>query len=137
MAFYTITIPATSRNRYLGGLSALNLPSPAGTGDWHMTETFFIPRKKRPLSFICGDGCVVNTNHIFGNTGIYDCTEILDELRIRHESAIAYAANHARAIADLLLVAVIRRQPTNHVVLEDWMPGKENSKEVYESPRQL
>lgn len=132
MAFYTITIPATSKSRYLSGLSALNLPSLAGTGDWHMTETFFIPRKKRSLSFICGDGCAVNTNDIFSDAGIYDCTEILDKLRIRHESIIAYAASHARAIVDLLVGAIVRCQRTDHVVLEDWMPGKENSKEVHD-----
>ena len=37
-----VTIPATSRLHYLGGMAAINLPSPAETGDWHMEQTFFL-----------------------------------------------------------------------------------------------
>ena len=33
-------LPATSQRHYLTGKTALNIPSPEGTGDWHFVETF-------------------------------------------------------------------------------------------------
>jgi hypothetical protein len=91
-----ITIPATSRLHYLGGMAALNLQSPTGTGDWHMEQTFFRSREKRSRSFISGAGCPTDTTSILGDTGVYDCTAVLDELGIPHESreaACSVAAN--------------------------------------------
>lgn len=127
-----ITIPATSRLRYLGGMAALNLPSPTGTGDWHMEETFFRSRKKLSRSFISGAGCPTDTTLLLGDTGIYDCTSILDELGIPHKSSIAYAANHARATADLVLAAVLRGRSSDFVVLDDWMPRDSDKQQVFE-----
>ncbi|TRO07522.1 hypothetical protein EQ836_25215 [Ectopseudomonas mendocina] len=126
------TVPATSRLRYLGGMAALNLPGPNGTGDWHMTQTFFRPRVKRSRSFISGVGCSTDTTPILGDAGIYDCTAILDGLGIHHESAIAYAANHARAIVDLVLAAVLRGESPDFVVLDDWMPRDTDKQQVFD-----
>jgi hypothetical protein len=127
-----ITIPATSRQHYLGGMAALNLPSPSGTGDWHMEQTFFRLREKRSRSFISGAGCLTDTTPILGEVGIYDCTSILDDLGIPHKSDTAYAANHARATADLVLAAVLRGESPNFVVLDDWMPRDRDKQQVFE-----
>lgn len=127
-----ITIPATTRLRYLGGLAALNLPSPVGTGDWHMGQTFFRSRATRSRSFISGTSCPTDTNPILGDAGVYDCTAVLDELGIPHESAIAYAANHARATADLVLAAVLRGASPDFVVLDDWMPRDSDKLQVFD-----
>ena len=127
-----ITIPATSRLHYLGGMAALNLPSPTGTGDWHMEQTFFRSREKRSRSFISGAGCPTDTTSILGDTGVYDCTAVLDELGIPHESAVAYAANHARATADLVLAAVLRGESPDFVVLDDWMPRDSDKQQVFD-----
>jgi hypothetical protein len=127
-----ITIPATSRLHYLGGMAALNLPSPTGTGDWHMEQTFFRTREKRSRSFISGAGCPTDTTSILGDVGVYDCTSVLDELGIPHESVVAYAANHARAIADLVLAAVLRGESPNFVVLDDWMPRDSDKQQVFD-----
>jgi hypothetical protein len=112
-------------------MAALNLPSPTGTGDWHMEQTFFFPRQKRSRSFISGTGCQTDTTPLLGDTGIYDCTSILDELHIPHESAVAYAANHARATADLVLGAILRGSIPNFVVLDDWMPRDSDKQQVF------
>lgn len=127
-----ITIPATSRLHYLGGMAALNLPSPAGTGDWHLEQTFFRPREKRSRSFISGAGCQTDTTPALGDAGIYDCTAILEELGIPHERAVAYAANHARATADLVLAAVQRGESPDFVVLDDWMPRDSDKLQVFD-----
>lgn len=127
-----VTIPATSRLHYLGGMAALNLPSPTGTGDWHMEQTFFRPRVRRSRSFISGVGCPTDTTAILGDFGVYDCTAVLDELGIPHESTIAYAANHARATADLILAAVLRGESPDFVVLDDWMPRDNDKRQVFD-----
>jgi hypothetical protein len=117
-----VTIPETSPQRYIGGMAALNLPSPEGTGDWHMEQTFFREREHRSRSFISGVGCPTDTTHVLGQAGIYDCTAVLAELGIPHEGTVAYAANHARAIVDLVLGAVLRSESPEFVVMDDWMP---------------
>ena len=127
-----INLPETSKSRYLGGMGALNLPSPTGTGDWHMEQTFFRPREKQSRSFISGTGCQTDTNHVLGDAGIYDCTAILGELGIPHEGSVAYAANHARAIADLVIAAVLRGESPDFVVMDDWMPRDEDKKQVFD-----
>lgn len=127
-----IKVPPTSRLRYLGGMAALNLPSPAGTGDWHMEQTFFRLREHRSLSFISGVGCPTDTTAILGDAGIYDCTALLDDLGIPHESPVAYAASHARATADLVLAAVLRGGSPDFVVLDDWMPRDSDKQQVFD-----
>lgn len=127
-----ITIPATSRERYLGGTAALNLPSATGTGDWHMMQTFFRPRQTRSRSFISGAGCATNTNHLLGERGVFDCSALLRELHIPFEGEAAYAADHARAIADLVFGAVLRGESPDFVVLDDWMPRNSDKELVFD-----
>jgi len=131
--FVAITIPSTTRQRYLGGMAALNFPSPMGTGDWHRKATFYIDHgDHRPRSFICGTGCETDTNKMLGDVGIYDCTAILNNLRIPHESEIAYAASHARACADLALTSVMHGGSPEFVVLDDWMPQDSDKQEIFD-----
>lgn len=127
-----VKIPATSKLRYLGGMAALNLPSPTGTGDWHMEQTFFRSREKFSRSFISGVGCPTDTTPILGDAGVYDCTAVFAELGIPHDGAVAYAANHARAAADLVLAAVLRGESPDFVVLDDWMPRDSDKQQVFE-----
>ncbi|RMS04957.1 hypothetical protein ALP73_200145 [Pseudomonas coronafaciens pv. garcae] len=125
-----LKIPATSKLIYLGGMAALNLPSATGTGDWHMHQTFFRPRQSFSRSFISGKGCATDTLDMLGDSGIYDCTSILKSLGIPHEGTNAFAANHARATADIVLDAVMRGGSPDFVVLDDWMPRLSDKHEV-------
>lgn len=128
----TSKILTTSRGCYIGGMAALNLPSASGTGDWHLVQTFFRPRLKRSRSFISGAGCPTDTTALLGDAGVYDCTAVLDELGIPHESRIVYAASHARATADLVLASVLRGVSPDFVVLDDWMPRDSDKQQVFE-----
>lgn len=113
-------------------MAALNLPSPSGTGDWHMEETFFRQRDKRSRSFISGVGCATDTTPLLGDLGIYDCTRIIDDLNISHESTPVFAANHARAIADLVISSILGGIVPNHIRLDDWMPRATDKQAVFD-----
>ena len=43
-----IIFPKTTPRRYLTGMTALNIPSPEGTGDWHFHAEFFGLPPERP-----------------------------------------------------------------------------------------
>ena len=127
-------IPVTSLHplRYIGGMAALNLPSPTGTGDWHFVQTFERERQHRSRSFISGAGCLTDTSGLLGDAGIYEATELLRTLGIKFEGGTAYAANHARACADLVLAAVMRSLSPDFVRLDDWMPRESDKRAVYD-----
>lgn len=97
-----------------------------------MEQTFFRQREKRSRSFISGSGCATDTTLILGAAGVYDCTALLDELRIPHAEGAVYAANHARAIADLVISAVLRNESPDFVRLDDWMPRESDKREVFD-----
>lgn len=123
-------IPKIAQGCYLGGMAALNLPSPEGTGDWHFEQTFFRCRNRLSRSFISGKGCATDTTWIFGLEEIYDCTNTLDSMRVLYEAAPVYAASHSRAIADMVLDAIIRRESPDFIVLDDWMPFESSKAKV-------
>lgn len=55
---------------------------------------------------------------------------MLDELKIAHAGDTVYAANHARAIADLVLGAVMRGESAAFVRLDDYMPRDSDRQQV-------
>jgi addiction module RelB/DinJ family antitoxin len=125
-------IPETSPDRYLSGIAALNLPSESGTGDWHLIETFFKPQKRRPKLFVAGKGCPDNTNEFLGERGIFECSALLDKLKIPRHPGPAYAATHARAIADLVLASILSGGALDHIPLDDWMPQDRDKQQVFD-----
>lgn len=81
---------------------------------------------------MAGSGCEVDTIHYLGDKGIFECSSLLDELKIPRPPGKAYAASHARAIADLVLAAVINNGSPDFIPLDDWMPYEHNKKEVFD-----
>jgi hypothetical protein len=102
---YQVYIPDDlSEKRYISGMAALNLPAPEGTsGDWHFLNLFYRKRREdvEEVFFIAGENGVVDTNPIFDKYGIYPCEEALQKRGLR-SGGRAYAANHFRAILDML-----------------------------------
>lgn len=124
-------IPETSPEHYISGIAALNIPSVDGTGDWHMHGVFRANTKKPPLLFIVGEGEPFNSNKIFGNEGIIECSHILDEFKIEHVSEKVYAANHIRAIADLILYFSETGSSLDHLPINDWLNNEEQKRDLY------
>jgi hypothetical protein len=101
---YQVVIPGDlSLERYISGKTALNLPAPEGTsGDWHFINCFY-RNEPGDAAFVAGEGGAVNTNTIYGDFGVYDCAGTLKKLRLEFaEGSAPYAANHFRAILDLM-----------------------------------
>ena len=129
MSCKTAVFPETSPRRYVTGMAALNIPSPENTGgDWHFRGTF------RSTSFpnntsLAGEGLDWNTNALFGNYGIHECS---DSLRCRGislpEGTRVYSANHYRAILDMLARSVSKGQVHRHLTISDWLDTDEHRK---------
>jgi hypothetical protein len=124
-----LSIPKTSPTRYLSGIVALNILSDRGTGDWHQ-DIFTQPPSTPPRSFIIEKGTDVDPIGLLGTNGIYDASGMLDAMHVPHPDGPVYAASHARAIADLVLSAVLRGESPDFVGLDDWMPRDEDKSEV-------
>ena len=102
---YQVIIPDNlSKNRYISGMEALNLPAPEGTsGDWHYLNVFYCRDEQYVNTVkIAGEGETLNTNHIYKNYGIYECGDILQKRGFKVGQGVPHAANHFRAILDLL-----------------------------------
>lgn len=96
-----ITIPTTTPQRYITSTAALNIPAPEGTmGDWRFNWLVF---NDDTMLHLGGDGSeFVNTNPIYGNYGIHECSEELKERGVKNVPEKVYSANHYRATLDLL-----------------------------------
>lgn len=97
-------VPETSPTRYIGGYSALNLTMPDTSGDWHQPDYIYCP-EDYPLELsLFGDGVGdnYNTNHIFGDYGIFECSQILKDWGFEINYPQVFRSNHFRAILDLL-----------------------------------
>lgn len=121
-------IPPTSKTRYLTGACALNIPAPERTtGDWHFQNVFFV--SPQPAQ-IAGDGpdTLVNTNPIFGAYGIHECSDVLRKLGLAlRDGAPVYAANHYRAILDLLISSARAEKSADYLAEpEVWLDTVDN-----------
>jgi hypothetical protein len=131
----TIVLPKTTPARYLTGMTALNIPAPEGTtGDWHFEESFWGRGDIRPKIFVAGEGRALNSNAIWGALGIYDCSDILRAkgIAIAVEERV-YAANHCRAILDMIHNAIKRKKYPHHIAVDDWLDIDSELKCFFES----
>lgn len=116
-------IPDTTPSHYLTGLTALNVPSPTGSGDWHLAESFLSSRSRYHLA---GDGeAHWNTNPIFGGANVHECSAELRAHGVPVSGAV-WAAGHVRAVADLVAKAVLSGVSPAHVDAREFLdaPGQ-------------
>lgn len=112
---------------------ALNIPAPERTGgDWHFWGIFDSPRFPDNLA-LAGEGLEWDTNSVFGDYGIHECSE---ELRRRGiiipEGTRVYSANHFRAILDMLYRSVSSGRIPRHLEIEGWLDSDEQKKTLFE-----
>lgn len=128
----TAVFPETSPRRYVTGMAALNIPAPENTGgDWHFWGMFRSPSFPNNIG-LAGEGLEWNTNVLFGDYGIHECSE---ELRRRGVSLLegtrVYSANHYRAILDMLARSVSEGQVPRHLAISDWLDTDEHLKTFF------
>jgi len=125
-------MPETSLVRYVTGMVALNIPAPENTGgDWHFCGIFDSPRFPDNLT-LGGEGLDWNTNPVFGNYGIHECSEILRSRGIFISPGIrVYSANHYRAILDMLYRSVSSGRIPRHLEIEGWLDSDEQKRTFF------
>lgn len=125
-------IPATTQTTYISGISALNIPSRDGTGDWHTHAALVMEGKRKLPLLLVGDNQDFSSNDVFGLAGIEDRTDDCDRYGIPHESSPVYAANHIRAIADMVIFYLGKGFDISALPLEDWLNTKAEKLSLFE-----
>ena len=125
-------IPDTSKTNYLTGITALNIPSLNGTGDWHFVETFQgFGGRSASRYFVSGVNSV-DVSAVLGVEGIINCADILGKYRANGVKEEVYAANHYRAAAELILNTVIQGWPLPSLGdLQGWFSGQDDKDNIY------
>ena len=125
------TLPETNIEHYLTAITALNIYSEDGTGDWHFSENFledvgFIPRKT-----VAGvDTC--STNEYLGDEGVFNCYKTLLEAGVQPSTKDVFSADHYRAIADMVLDSIIKGYDIDgSIILDDWLPEQHEKERLY------
>lgn len=129
----TYFFPKTSPERYLTGVAALNVPAPEQTGgDWHFWGIFDSPDFPDNLT-LAGEGLEWNTNPIFGNYGIHECSDTLRGKGVFIPQGVkAYSANHYRAILDMIYRSISSGSIPYHLDIDEWLDSEEQKKTFFE-----
>jgi hypothetical protein len=124
------SFPITSRQHYLTGQAALNVPSADGHfADWHFSEVFLSGRGKLPIA---GQD-LPDTSHLFGSYGVHDCTAVLRRygLALGTQQKV-FAANHVRAALDLVVAGISKGKVPSHITLDDTIDDDADRVAFYE-----
>lgn len=119
---------------YYSGLVALNLCNSDEGGDWHSSiaiKSIESGESKSPF-FIINKNAKLNTIEYLGLDGIIDCSEDMIRLNIKkNKMNIAFSAKPTRAVADMLLYAIIYERDISFIEVENWIPEKKYQREVF------
>lgn len=125
------TLPKTSIKHYLTAITALNIISEEGTGDWHFIENFLEDENFIPKKTVAGID-TLSTNKFFGNKGIFKCYKILVKSGLQPSTKEVYAADHYRAVADMIVNNVRQGYDIEKtIILDDWLPEPHEKEKLY------
>lgn len=127
-----------SPKTYISCQKALNIYDPKHpTGDWHRT-TAWARNGKIGTKHILGDGREFSTNEYLDDLDVYEASDVLREMGEVQElfADKVYAASHARAIADMLILESLKEPHTKWTCvvesdLDGWMGMDEDKERVY------
>lgn len=113
------TFPFTSETQYITGRAALNVPNDDGSfADWHFDEVFLSGRGKIRIAGIDTNPAL----DLLGSYGIRECGGVLRKFGVQiPASQKVFSASHVRAILDMLLTSLSKRQYPSHVTVEDML----------------
>ena len=113
--FQWVEVPKQrDETEYITGMDALNIPSDGPGGDWHRSGWECLKERPWRLKLGCEE-----TIGILGTRGVKDARRGLRQLNYRsvlgHPAGwrlqAVYAASYARAIVDMLAMAIARQEP--------------------------
>ena len=121
-------LPTTSKENYITGKAALNVPNEDNTfADWHFDETFLSGRGKIRVA----GKDTPDTSLLLGEYGIRECGEVLRRYGVKlGDGEKVYAANHIRAILDMVLSTLAKKKIPEHVTVQDMLDTPESLKEL-------
>ncbi|MBL1321975.1 MAG: hypothetical protein COA63_013100 [Methylophaga sp.] len=129
---HKIMVMDTSQENYLTGITALNIPIDECTGDWHFSACFVVRGDAKPPQQRAGIE-LLSTSKWLGRKGIYDCYSVLVEHGLKEKVRHIYAADHYRAIADMVYYKVKNGRSINRTIsLNDWLPEPHEKERLYQ-----
>ncbi len=129
------TLLHTSETNYITGTGALNIPNPDGSfADWHFDEMFLSGRRE---CRIAGKD-TESTFPVFGNYGIRECSDTLRRFGLAVPATEkVYAANHVRAILDMVFFSISKKKLPVHVVVDDFIDSENELAELKSKVQEL
>lgn len=124
-------IPITTKRRYLTGKAALNIPSREGTGDWHFFETFQGSHGRQGGPFFVAKEGSFDTYKWLGNYGIEDKAKEISQAGVKAPKYV-FAANHYRAMVDMIYQRLQDGLGLDSYSIEDWFPSEEHKTKLKE-----
>ena len=124
-----------SKTHYISGQKALNICDfEHHTGDWHTLVAWGGDEIEVKRLTLMGDGEEYNTNPYLGDSGIIDATDILRRMGKKPIAPVVWAANHTRAIADIIICDILSKGAVYSFTLYEfdaWFSTQEDKNKVY------
>lgn len=129
------TFPTTSKENYLTGRAALNVPNEDGSfADWHFDEMFLSGRRTPRVAGIDTE----QTFDLLGNYGIRECSGVLRRFGLAiPEQQKVYTATHIRALLDMVVFSLHKGKLPHHVSVHDLIDSDEDITEMKQRVQQL
>ena len=127
------TNPLTNNISYYSGTVALNLYESKDSGDWHSSiaiKSIETGNSKSPF-FIINDTAKLNTIEYLGLDGIVDYSKELLQMGIENFYNVILVAKPYRAVADMLLYAIVNNRNSSFIEVDNWIPKRKEKLEIF------
>lgn len=125
--------PLISNISYYSGTVALNLYDSKDSGDWHSSiavKSIETGQSKSPF-FIINNNAKLNTIEYLGLDGIVDYSKELMQMGIKNFNNIVLVAKPYRAVADMLLYAIVNNRNSSFIEVDNWIPKRKEKIEIF------
>ena len=123
-----------SKFHYISGQKALNIYDFENkTGDWHFSAFWGGEEQKLKKFSLMGTGEKFNTNPFLGDLGVFEASKNL-ALMGKNFNCEIWAANHSRAISDIIICNALEEGEVNFFTLYEfdaWFPTADDKQKVY------